>query len=180
MGACATYRSLLPDAPLRRRRQGLGFTAVETIVCLGIAGALSLAGLSTIKLNGVDLSVAQQELQGCLDQAFVQARAQGRNVTLVPAGSGGGPGILPVHLPRKVKWGKPARIPLPAGMADPTRADESGQAHPRITVTPRRTVTASAWFLHDGRDALCFRMAGHGRLTVLRWKAARGRWERVG
>jgi hypothetical protein len=158
----------------------LGFTSVETLVTLGIAGVLSLAGLSTVEFQNVDLSMAQQELQGCLDQAFVRARAQGRNVTLAAAQDGGGPGIIPVHLPRRVKWGKPAQIPLPAGMDDPAHADTVGEAHPRITVTPRRTVTATAWFLNDGKDALCFRLSGHGRLNVLRYRALNRRWERVG
>lgn len=180
MGACATFRSHFPGAKARRRPACLGFTTTETLLTLGIAGILSLAGLSIVSLHSIDLSMAQQELQGCLDQAFVQARAQGRNVSLAPAQDGGGPGIIPVQLPRRVKWGKPASIPLPPGMDDPRRADTQGEAHPRITVTPRRTATASAWFLNDGKDALCFRLSGHGRLNVLRYRAARHRWERVG
>jgi type II secretory pathway pseudopilin PulG len=179
MGAGATFRSLPPGSAVRRR-PGLGFTSTETLITLGIAGLLSAAGLATLNFHGVDLSVAQQELQGCLDQAFVQARASGRNVTLAPARDGGGPGIIPVHLPRRVKWGKPAHIPLPHGMADPLRADSTGESHARITVTPRRTVTSSAWFLHDGKEALCFRMSGHGRLNVLRFRTVSRRWERVG
>lgn len=180
MGACASYRTPFPGDPARRRRSGLGFTTTDTVLTLGITGILALAGVALIDLSVVDLPAAQQEMQGCLDQAFVQARASGRNVTLAPAQEGGGPGIIPVQLPRRVKWGKPAQIPLPPGMADPRRADTAGEAHPRITVTPRRTVTASAWFLNDGKDALCFRLSGHGRLSVLRYRAAHLRWERVG
>jgi hypothetical protein len=179
MGTCATSRTQ-PCARARRCPPCLGFTSFETLVTLGIAGLLSLAGLATVEFNSIGLSMAQQELQGCLDQAFVQARAQGRNVILAAARDGGGPGIIPVHLPRRVKWGKPANIPLPPGMDDPSRADTVGQAHLRITVTPRRTVTASAWFLNDGKDALCFRLSGHGRLHVLRFRALNRRWERVG
>ncbi len=179
MGAAASFRSL-PSWIQARRRPGLGFTTTETLVTLGIVGLLSAVGLSTVSFRAVDLAVAQQELQGCLDQAFVQARASGRNVTLAPARDGGGPGIIPVQLPRRVKWGKPAHIPLPRGMEDPVRADRAGESHARITVTPRRTVTSSAWFLHDGTEALCFRMSGHGRLNVLRYRAVQRRWERVG
>lgn len=181
MGACAKLRSPLQGAPARRRPPCRGFSILETMVTLGIAGVLSLAGLAVVDLqSGVDLAMAQQELRGCLDQAFVLARAQGRNVTLVPAGEGGGPGIIPVLLPRQVKWGKPAAIPLPPGMDDPRKADTLGESHHRITVTPRRTVTASAWFMNNGTDALCFRLNGHGRLYVLRYRAAQQRWERVG
>ncbi len=181
MGACATLRTPDPGVPARRRPAGQGFTLLETVVTLGIAGVLTLAGLATVDLRGgVDLAMAQQELRGCLDQAFVLARASGRNVTLVPAGEGGGPGVIPVLLPRQVKWGKPAAIPLPPGMDAPKGADRTGEAHRRITVTPRRTVTASAWFLNNGTDALCFRLNGHGRLQVLRFRAAQHRWERMG
>lgn len=180
MGACASFRSLFPGGMARRRRSGLGFTSAETVWTLAIVWVLSIAGLSMVDLNVVDLPAAQHEMQGCLDQAFVQARASGRNVSLAPAREGGGPGIIPVRLPKRVKWGKPAHIPLPPGMADPLRADTTGEAHARITVTPRRTVTASAWFVNDGKDALCFRLSGHGRLNVLRYRAAHQRWERVG
>ena len=180
MGACASLHSLLSGGLARRRRSCLGFSSTETVVTLGIVGVMAAAGLATIDFHVVDLPSAQQEMQGCLDQAFVQARASGRNVSLAPAQDGGGPGIIPVRLPHRVKWGKPAQIPLPSGMADPVRADTTGEAHPRITVTPRRTATASAWFLNDGKDALCFRLSGHGRLTVLRYRTAHQRWERVG
>lgn len=185
MGARAPFRFPLLGGPAHgrprfQRPTCTGFTAFETLVTLGVAGVLSLAGLASIDLRGVELSVAQQELRGCLDQAFVQARAQGRNITVVPATEGGGPGIIPVHLPRRVAWGKPAAVPLPPGMDAPKVAGTTGEAHPRITVTPRRTVTASAWFLNDGRDALCFRLSGQGRLTVLRYRAANRRWHREG
>jgi hypothetical protein len=161
-----------------RRRTSLGFTPVETIVSLAIAGALALGGLAVAEPTGIGLSVASHEIQGCLDQAFHQARAKGRNVTLAPA-TVGGPDIIPVHLPLGVKWGKPSQIPLPPDMDDPKVAATTGEAHPRITVTPRRTVTASAWFLNDGRESLCIRLSGHGRIQVLRYRLRSHRWERA-
>ncbi|MBI4911988.1 MAG: hypothetical protein HY823_04565 [Acidobacteria bacterium] len=176
----AAVPSFAPAGRPDRRRSLLGFTTVETLVTLGIAGILGLAGLSLLDLGSVDLLVAQQDLQGCLEQAVFQARAMGRPVTVAPAGEGGGPGIIPVRLPRKVSWGKPPRIPMPPGMDPTVRAASAGEAHPRITITPRRTATASAWFLNDGREAVCFRLSGHGHLQVLRYRLRSLRWERVG
>lgn len=178
MDAGTRTRPFPRRAPVRRRPPSRGFTQVETLVTLAIAGALALAGLAVAEPTGVDLTVAQHELHGCLEQAFHQARAQGRSVTLAPATTGG-PGIIPVHLPRRVKWGKPPQIPLPPGMEDPVKADETGQSHPRITITPRRTATASAWFLNDGRESLCFRLSGYGHLQVLRYRVRSRRWERA-
>lgn len=175
MGAWNLQHSSILKPAGRSRR---GFTSVETAVVLGIVGLLAAAGLAMIDFRGLELGVAQRELQGCLHQAFVLARAQGRSVTLAPAGQGG-PGVIPVRLPGRVKWGKPASIPLPRGMEDPVRADTTGEAHRQITITPRLTATSTAWFFNDGRDALCFRMSGHGRVTILRYRAAVRRWERA-
>lgn len=173
-----TLRTLLAARRGAARTARSGFTSVETAVTLGIVGLLAAGGLASFDLRGLELTMAQRELQGCLHQAFVLARAQGRSVTLAP-GSTGGPDIIPVRLPARVKWGKPAHIPLPRGMDDPVRADVSGEAHPRITISPRLTATASSWFFHDGREALCFRLSGRGRVTVLRYRAAQHRWERA-
>lgn len=178
MDAGARFRPLFPRAFGRRRLRCGGFTPTETLVTLAIAGVLALSGLALAEPSGVDLTVASQEIQGCLDQAFHRARAQGRNVTLAPA-SVGGPDIIPVYLPRRVKWGKLPHIPLPPGMDDPRVAATTGEAHPRITVTPRRTVTATAWFLHDGQESLCLRLSGRGHLQVLRYRLRSRRWERA-
>lgn len=178
MDTGARLRTPVTCAFARRRPSCWGFTQVETLVTLAIAGALAVSGLALIEPSGVDLSVARNEIQGCLDQAFHQARAQGCNVTVAPATTGG-PNIIPLHLPRRVKWGKPPQIPLPAGMDEPRRAAGTGEAHPRITVTPRRTATASAWFLNDGRECLCVRLSGRGHLQILRYRARSRRWERA-
>jgi type II secretory pathway pseudopilin PulG len=178
MDAGARLRTFQPCAFARRRPGSWGFTQVETVVALAIAGLLAVSGLALMEPSGVDLTVARDEIAGCLEQAIHQARAQGRNVTVAPA-SVGGPNIIPVHLPRRVKWGKPAQIPLPAGMDEPRRAAGTGEAHPRITITPRRTATASAWFLNDGRECLCIRLSGHGRLQILRYRLRSRSWERA-
>lgn len=178
MDSGARIRTLPPGAFGRRAPAARGFTHVEMVIVLGIVSLLSAASLASLDSSGVDLTIAQQEIQGCLDQAFHQAWAQGRNVTIAP-GREGGAGSIPVRLPRRVKWGKPPGIPLPPGMEDPKIADVSGQAHPRITVTPRRTATAAAWFLHDGRETLCLRLSGKGHLQVLRYRLRSRRWERA-
>jgi len=176
--AGALSRTSIPCAIARRRPRCWGFTQVETIVALAIAGALAVSGLALMEPSGVDLTVARNEIQGCLEQAFHQARAQGCNVTVAPATTGG-PNIIPVHLPRRVKWGKPPQIPLPPGMDEPVRAAKSGEAHPKITVSPRHTATASAWFLNDGRESLCIRLSGQGRIQILRYRLRTRRWEKA-
>jgi hypothetical protein len=103
------------------------------------------------------------------------ARSQGRDV-IVSLGEPNAPGTLPVRLPPHVKWGKPPEVPLPPGMAAPIRAGVTGMAHRRITVTPRRTATASAWFVNDGRDVVCMRVSGHGHIQVLRWHRSTQKW----
>ncbi len=155
-----------------------GHSLLELTVVMGVSGLLSLAGLSGLDAGRLELDAAQQELVESLDQAFVLARARGTNITLGLA-SGNDPNHLPIHLGRHVKWGKPARVPLPPGMKDPARADTRGEAHPTITVTPRRTATASLWFLNDGRDVLCMRLSNHGRIHLLRWSSSLRRWKRV-
>ncbi len=155
-----------------------GYSMLELTVVVGISGLLSLAGLGGLDAAHLELDAAQQELVESLDQAFVLARARGVNITLGLA-SGKDPNHLPIHLGRQVKWGKPAGIPLPSGMEDPARAATQGEAHPTITVTPRRTATASLWFLNDGRDVLCMRLSNHGRIHLLRWRSSLRRWKRV-
>nr|WP_320133680.1 hypothetical protein [uncultured Holophaga sp.] len=155
-----------------------GFTLMESSLTLGIMGMLSLAGMSALDLGrGLALSGFQVELRGSLQEAFLRARASGRNVT-VALGSPKAQDIIPLQLPQGVRWGLPAGIPMPPGMDPTVKATQTGEAHARITVTPRHTATASAWFLSDGRDALCMRLSGQGQLQMWRWIATRGSWTR--
>lgn len=170
---------LFPCHPAGAGRQTQrGHSLVEITVAMGVSGLLALAGGTRFDLGHAELAAAQHELTASLDQAFVLARARGVNIT-VGLGSGKGGNHLPIRLGRRVKWGKPPRIPLPPGMADPVKADATGEAHPLITVTPRHTATASLWFLNDGEDALCMRLSNRGRVQLLRWRAATRRWARA-
>lgn len=162
-----------------RGRGTRGFTLVETSVALGIVGLLSLAGLSLSQPIRMDLSALQAELPGTIHQAKVLARASGRNVTVALGRPEQAPDVLPVRMSARVKWGKPAHVPLPKGMSDPVVADVSGESHGRVTLTPRHTATAATWFLNDGTDVLCMRLSGQGRLHLLRWRAERKAWGRV-
>ena len=155
-----------------------GMSLMEMVVATGIAGALGLAGLGSFSLPSPALSVASQEITGSLDQAFCQAQASGQSVE-VSASQTKDLGHLPVSLPRTVRWGLPAGIPLPPGEDSTVRAAANGEAHPVITVSPRHTATATVWFLNDGEDALCIRVNDRGRVTSLRWRASRHRWGRA-
>jgi len=158
-----------------RDKGSLGYSTVEAAVAVAIAGILTTAGLSTLDFGSQQLTGVQVEFQGSLHEAFHLAWAQGKDV-IVALGDPGTPGIIPVRLPPKVRWGLPAFIPTPPGMARPKVATTTGMAHPRITVTPRHTATASAWFVNDGREALCMRVSGHGHIQVLRWKKSTKKW----
>lgn len=158
-------------------RHSLGFTLVETSLTLGIVGALALGAATTMDFGGMDLSVAQSEFQGSLDQAFHLARERGSNVTVALAEEKARD-IVPLHLSSRLKWGKPAGIPLPPDMDKTTRAEATGEAHPRITVTPRHTATATTWFLNDGKEAVCMRLSGNGHVQVLRWHRSTKQWSR--
>ncbi|MBL0211704.1 MAG: hypothetical protein IPQ13_12465 [Holophagaceae bacterium] len=161
------------------RRCSRGFSLTEVCMCFGIVGILGGFGASALSLSSAGLASVQQDLDGALYQAFHQARAQGRNVQVALGAKSASSDVLPVALPRNVRWGKPASVPLPPGMAKPVLADKSGEAHGRITVTPRHTATATVWFLTDGKDVLCLRMAGHGERQLLRWRAAKRTWGRA-
>ena len=169
----------MPLPPLCRCAPGkgrsLGYSTVETSVVMAIVGILASIGISTVNFGSQELTVVQMEFQASLHEAFLLARAQGRSVT-VALGDPKVPGIIPVRLPSKVKWGKPASIPTPPGMEDPKKADARGFAHARITVTPRHTATACAWFVNDGREAVCMRLSGSGRIQVLRWRRSNKKW----
>ncbi len=161
--------------PLFRQR---GMSLLEMVTATGIVGALGLGAFTSFQIQGPALTVAAQEIQGSLDEAFAQARASGSPVE-VSATATRGLGHLPVNLPRSIHWGLPSGIPLPPNMDPTTRAATSGEAHAAITVTPRHTATATVWFLNDGCDALCVRVNGHGRTTLLRWRASRHHWGRA-
>lgn len=152
-----------------------GFTATETSIAMGIVGVLAAVGISTVNFGSQELTTVQFEFQASLQQAFLLAHAQGRNV-IVALGNPNEPGILPVRIPARVKWGKPDGVPMPPGMAPTKRAGETGLAHARITVTPRHTATASAWFVNDGRDVVCMRVSGRGHIQVLRWRKSTRKW----
>lgn len=162
---------------MRSGHRQRGMSLIELVTATGIAGALAVGALGTARFQGPALTVAGQEIQGSLDQAFTQARASGQPVE-VSASSTKDIGHLPVSLPRSLHWGLPAGVPLPPHMDATTRAAATGEAHVTITVTPRHTATATVWFLNDGEDALCLRVNDRGRTNLLRWHADRRRWTR--
>ena len=162
---------------MRNLTRSLGFSLVEITLTLGITGILGGVGLGSLDLGHQDLSAAQVELKANVQQAMSLARARGSQVTVgfrIPAG----PDVLPVKVSNRICWGKPAHIPLPKGMADPVKADSTGESHTRIVVSPRNTMTASCYFVNDGKEAVCLRLSGLGHLQVLRWKADAKRWVR--
>lgn len=163
---------------MRNPTRSFGFSLVELTLALGITGLLGGVGLNTMDLGHQDLTAAQHELKAAVDQAASLARARGSQVTVgfrLPAG----PDIYPVHVSRRIHWGKPAHIPLPRGMDDPIRADSTGESHTRIVITPRNTATASCYFVNDGTDAICMRISGRGHVQVLRWRSAKKQWARA-
>lgn len=164
---------------LRRDHAPNGFSLLETLVTLGIVGVLSVCGMVCMDRGGQELTAAEHELRTSVQQAFLLAHARGQAIRLEVASGSPRADVIPISLGRRIRWGKPAHIPLPPGMDDPRRADEKGEAHPRITVTPRHTATASAWFLTDGEEALCLRLSGKGALRMLRWRKPLNRWTLV-
>ena len=168
-----------PDQKRDRICAQRGITLIETSITMGIVGILTVIGISSVGSPQMDLTCVQQELPAAVMQAMHLARARGRNVTVALGQPELGPDILPVKIPARVKWGKPSHVPLPAGMSEPARAGSTGEAHARITITPRRTATATAWFLNDGTDALCMRLSGTGHRQLLRWRNASKTWVRL-
>jgi len=154
-----------------------GMSLIELLAATGIAGALGMGAFGAFQLRGPALTVAGQEIQGSLDQAFSLARNSGRPVE-VSASATKDIGHLPVSLPRNIHWGLMSGVPLPPHMDATVTASTTGEAHKAITVTPRHTATATVWFLNDGQDALCLRVNDHGRVSLLRWRASRHRWGR--
>jgi hypothetical protein len=146
------------------------------LVVIAILGAISILGFDC---GSTELTAAHQEITGSLYEAFTLARARGTNVTVALGKATGAGEHLAVQLGSKVKWGKPDSIPLPPDMDAPVVAAKTGEAHPIITVTPRHTTLASAWFLNDGQEALCMRLSGQGHIQVLRWRRDLKKWTRV-
>jgi type II secretory pathway pseudopilin PulG len=165
--------------PGRRRSTQQGSSLLELTVAMGVAAALAAVGLFHLDTGAAELAAAHQEIRGSLDQAFTLARARGTNVTVALGKASRAGEHLPVQLGRRVKWGKPAHIPLPPDMDADSVAAATGESHALFTVTPRRTALAGAWFLNDGQEALCMRLSGHGRLQVLRWRRDRRTWTRA-
>ena len=177
MSIGAVLRSILPrSAP---RRCSRGFSLPEICLCLGAAGLLSGIGASTLAVPNQGLTAIKQDLEGALHQAFIQARAQGQDVQVALGAKGSASNVLPVALPRGIQWGKPSGVPLPPGMDAPKVAGSTGEAHPLITITPRSTATATAWFLNDGKDVLCVRLSGQGQVHMLRWRSDKKKWGRA-
>lgn len=156
-----------------------GTSLLDLTVSMAVAAVMTAVCLAQWDPGSAELAVAQSEIRGSLEQAFSLARARGSNVTVALGQASGAGGHLPVQLPRKIRWGKPAAIPLPPDMDPPAVATLTGEAHPILTVTPRHTALASTWFLNDGREALCMRLSGRGKLQVLRWRRDRMKWVRA-
>jgi hypothetical protein len=156
-----------------------GTSLLDVTVSMAVAAIVAFVCMAQWDPGGTDLAVAHHEIRGSLEQAFSLARARGSNVTVALGQASGAGEHLQVQLSRRVKWGKPAGIPLPPDMEAPTVATRTGEAHPILTVTPRHTALASTWFLNDGREALCMRLSGQGRLQVLRWSRDRRKWVRA-
>lgn len=161
-------------------RRSSGFTLVETSCVLGIVGLLAAVGAGLSRPPALALAAVQSDLDGALHQARHLARVRGATVRVSLGQADGAGEVLGLRLPRQVRWGKPERVPLPKGMADPVKADETGQAHHIISFSPRGTATATTWFLSEGDEVLCVRMNGQARWRMLRWRPARGVWQGVG
>jgi hypothetical protein len=166
---------------------------VETVLVLGLAGvAAGFAGLAPG--GGSALTAVQGELRASVEQGQLLARALGRPVRVAPdgwtregaqagvhSGDDGLPSLaVPLTLPKGVRWGLPhPAVPLPPGMAGTLRAHRAGAAHSADVIAPGGGAEAGTWFLTDGRDAVCLRLSGRGRITLLRWRRRTGRWERT-
>jgi hypothetical protein len=162
-----------------RRSAQRGSSLLEVTLAMAMAAILLAVGTALWDTGPVDLLAVQAEIRSSVEEAFILARARGTDVKVALGAASGIGEHLPVQLSRRVKWGKPAHIPLPPGMDAPVVASRTGEAHPVITVTPRHTTLASAWFLNNGKEALCMRLSGNGHLQVLRWRQDRLKWTRV-
>ena len=163
-----------------------GFSLLELNLVLGIIALLGVLGAASAPPCRPALAAVQGELRAGVEQAFLLARARDRSVRVALGGHGpacrdghrGCGEVLALTLPPGVRWGLPGDVPLPPGMEATRRAQHTGQAHPCLTVSPGRSAEAGAWFLTDGRDAVCLRLSDRGQVTLLRWRHRPGRWER--
>ena len=156
-----------------------GSSLLELTVVMAVTTILGAISTVCLDCGSTELTAAHQEITGSLYQAFSLARARGTDVKVALGKATGAGEHLPVELGPKVKWGKPDNIPLPPDMDSPVVAAKTGESHPIITVTPRHTTLASAWFLNDGQEALCMRLSDYGHLQVLRWRRDLKKWTRV-
>lgn len=115
---------------------------------------------------------ASQELRTRLELAFRLASLHRRTVVLEPSRRAGA-GQVAVRLPRGVRWGCPASIPLPPRLA--ATGWESSRPRP-ITVTPERRAAANVWFVHQGRQALCLCLGLGGGVVLFRYRPLLGTW----
>ena len=118
------------------------------------------------------LKAAQAELHRSLHLAFGLATTFHRTVVLEPCRKAAA-GRIAVKLPEGVRWGRPAAIPLPPSLED--SGWWGGRPRP-ITVMPQRRASANVWFLHHGRQALCFRLDLSGAVELLRYRPLLRTW----
>jgi type II secretory pathway pseudopilin PulG len=163
-----------------------GFSLLELALVLGIAGLLAGLGMRGLSRGHATLTAVQGELRACVEQAFLLARARGRAVRLQvgepvdPPGGSPSEEILPLILPRGVRWGVPdPGMQLPKGAEHTLRAHLTGRAHPSVSVTPGGTALATSWFLTDGEDAVCLRLSDHGDISLFRWRRRLPGWQRI-
>ena len=166
-----------------RRR---GHSLLELLLVLALVALAGALGVAFLVRGNPGFGSLQGELRAAVEQAFLLARGSGQEVRVALGGHTAAcrhpqdcGEILPLTLPRGVRWGVPdPSMRLPEGMPRPERAHLTGMAHPCITVTPEGTALADVWFLTDGRDVLCLRLAGIGEITLYRWRQRSARWYR--
>ena len=118
------------------------------------------------------LRAAQEELRRSLHLAFGLATTHRRAVVLEPCRKAAA-GRVSVQLPEGVRWGRPEAIPLPPVLKG--SGWRGGRPRP-ITVMPERRASANVWFLHHGRQALCFRLDLSGAVELLRYRPLLRTW----
>lgn len=137
-----------------------------------LAQAAQVAALLLPGFLSPALRQASRELRTQLELAFRLATLHRRPVVLEPSRRAGS-GQVAVRLPRGVRWGCPATIPLPPRLAATGWA--TGRPRP-ITVTPERRAAANVWFVHHGRQALCLCLELGGGVVIFRYRPLLGTW----